>query len=97
MESHGQLSPDGRWLAYISDSAARAQNHEPRWRRDGKELFYLESALRSNRLMAVPVGVGSRGGFEADGQRFLLNVQADDAEPTLNVMSSWERAALGSR
>jgi hypothetical protein len=30
----------------------------------------------------------------ADGQRFLVNLQADDAEPTLNVISNWETAAL---
>jgi hypothetical protein len=33
----------------------------------------------------------------ADGQRFLVNVQADDAEPALNLISNWELAAVGSR
>jgi len=33
----------------------------------------------------------------ADGQRFLVNVQAGDAEPTLNVINNWEKAALGNK
>jgi hypothetical protein len=33
----------------------------------------------------------------ADGQRFLVNAQAGDAAPTLNVISNWEKAALGSK
>jgi hypothetical protein len=32
----------------------------------------------------------------ADGQRFLVNVDAGDAEPALNVITNWEKAALGS-
>jgi Tol biopolymer transport system component len=59
-EHHGQLSPDGRWMAYASDESGRweiyvrpfpAQSSrwqistkggvEPRWRNDGKELFYV--------------------------------------------------------
>jgi Tol biopolymer transport system component len=144
-ESHGQLSPDGRWLAYVSDesgqmevyvrpfpsspgrwkvSAGRGVSRDPHWRRDGKELFFVEGGTQDHRLMAVPVQSGSRGDFEpgapqplfefravgtsptnnfflyspsADGQRFLVNVQAGDAEPTLNVINNWEKAALGSK
>jgi Tol biopolymer transport system component len=68
----------------------------PRWRRDGKELFYLGA---DNQLMAVPVKVGE--GVEAgvpaalfridpaaqadydvaaDGQRFLINAAVTGAE-----------------
>jgi Tol biopolymer transport system component len=144
-ESQGQLSPDGRWLAYVSDESGRFEvyvrpfpsgpgrwkvstgqgyNREPRWRRDGKELFYLEFTLPTNRLMAVPVQSGPRGDFQAgdpqalfqfrslgilpsanaflyspgaDGQRFLVNVEAGDAEPALNVITNWEKAALASK
>jgi serine/threonine protein kinase len=52
-ENSGQVSPDGRWLAYVSDGAVFVQSFPvpdgkwqiagggfPRWRRDGKELFY---------------------------------------------------------
>jgi Tol biopolymer transport system component len=66
VETGGQFSPDGRWIAYVSDrevyvqafppSGAKWQisntgGRDPRWRKDGKELFYLASG----ELMAVPV------------------------------------------
>ncbi len=145
MESQGQLSPDGRWLAYESTesgedevyvrpfpsgpgrwkvSAGRVRSREPRWRRDGKELFYLEAGIPQQQLMVVAVRSGPRGDFQAgpprglfefrqigstptnnsflyspsaDGQRFLVHVQPGDAEATLNVVTNWEKAALGSK
>src|SRR5262249_42228748 len=67
-ESMGRFSPDGRWIAYISDESQQLEVHlrpfpgpggkqqvsiaggrEPRWRGDGKELFYLAA---DNKLMA---------------------------------------------
>jgi len=140
VESQGQLSPDGRWLAYSSNESGQSEVYvrpfpsgpgrwrvsagqdgsvQPRWRRDGKELYFLESGNARNRLMAVPVQSGPRGDFQAgapqalfefraltvattinsflygpsaDGQRFLVNVQSGVAEPTLNVMTKWERS-----
>jgi len=146
VESQGQLSPDGRWLAYTSDESGQYEVYvrpfpsgpgrwkvsagrglisgQPRWRRDGKELFFLESDLTSNRLMAVTVQSGAHGDFQAgvpqalfefrglgivpqgnsflyspsaDGQRFLAQVQPAGAEPTVNVITNWEKAALGSK
>jgi serine/threonine protein kinase/Tol biopolymer transport system component len=145
LESQGQLSPDGRWLAYTSYETGRAavyvrpfpsgagrwkistgqgDEREPRWRSDGKELFYLASASPVQRLMTVPVQSGAHGDFavgtpkalfefralgtvseanvflyspSADGQRFLATVQASDEEPTLNVITNWEKAALGGK
>jgi len=59
-EQNGQLSPDGRWLAYGSSETGRTELYvrpatanggqwpistggagSPRWRGDGKELFYV--------------------------------------------------------
>jgi len=76
----GQLSPDGRWLAYDSDETGRWEvfvqafpgpggkwrispsgGGAPRWRADGRELFY---ATLDNALMAVPIGTGGAG-FDA--------------------------------
>ena len=73
-ETHGQVSPDGKWIAYESDESgpkgteeiyiqsfptagqkirvSTAGGQQPRWRRDGLELFYLSP---DDRLMAVPV------------------------------------------
>lgn len=73
-EQQGRFSPDGRWVAYVSDESGRSQVYaqafrqqagatgkwqvsaaggtQPRWRRDGKELFYL---TEDRKLMAVPI------------------------------------------
>jgi serine/threonine protein kinase len=74
-ETNGQISPDGKWVAYASDESgaweiyvssfpgavgkwqvSRGGGTEPRWRGDGKEIFYI--ALNGI-LMAVPVNDGS--------------------------------------
>jgi serine/threonine protein kinase len=59
-EYRGQISPDGKWMAYISDESGKPEVYvqslpvsgakwqistggaaQPRWRRDGKELFFI--------------------------------------------------------
>jgi eukaryotic-like serine/threonine-protein kinase len=71
VESHGQISPDGKWLAYYSNETGRIEVYVqpfpsgagkwqistngglfPRWRRDGRELFYL-SQNGGGKMMAV--------------------------------------------
>jgi eukaryotic-like serine/threonine-protein kinase len=70
-ETNGQISPDGKWVAYASDESgaweiyvtsfpaaagkwqvSRGGGSEPRWRGDGKEIFYISP---SGMMMAVPV------------------------------------------
>jgi Tol biopolymer transport system component len=70
------VSPDGRWLAYISQESGRWEVYiepfgrqgervrvsvngggQPRWRGDGKELFYLSL---DGALMAVSVRAGAK-------------------------------------
>jgi Tol biopolymer transport system component len=72
--SGGQVSPDGRWIAFITNQTGRSEVYvsnfpkptsrwqisstgglTPRWRRDGKELFY---ATLDGILMAVEVTPG---------------------------------------
>jgi len=141
VEAQGQLSPDGHWIAYVSDEGGQYEvyvrafpsgagktkvssnrSYEPRWSKDGKELFYMEGAPPRFKLIAVPVKVGNGPSFEAgapkplfefrtlpnitqasvfdysvtkDG-RFLINVQSESADPTLNVITNW-RKAFGER
>jgi eukaryotic-like serine/threonine-protein kinase len=73
--TNGQISPDGKWVAYASDESgswevyvtsfpgaigkwqvSRGGGTEPRWRGDGKEMFYIAP---SGMLMAVPVNAQS--------------------------------------
>ena len=80
------ISPDDRWLAYVSDETGRdevyvrpfpegsgrwlisaAGGTEPRWSRDGKELFYRNA----DTLFAVQVESRPQSGFVA-GDRTAL-------------------------
>lgn len=73
-ERIGQFSPDGRWVAYVSNQSGRHEIYvrpfpgpggqwqistaggiSPRWRADGKELFYIAPDAK---LMAVPIAIG---------------------------------------
>jgi eukaryotic-like serine/threonine-protein kinase len=70
----GRLSPDDRWMAFVTDESGSSEVYvmpftgvgekkristsggiSPRWRRDGKELFYV--APDSGSVMAVPVSL----------------------------------------
>jgi Tol biopolymer transport system component len=89
---------------------------QPRWRRDGKELFYLAP---DGKLMAVAVKAGP-GGFDTspprelfntgivasfldrrnqyvvtrDGQRFLVNISAEDeGSAPITVVMNWDAPA----
>jgi len=83
-ETQAQISPDGKWLAYVTGepgtdqyavnlrafgqgaqgtwrvSAPESRAAEPRWRADGKELFYLDGrAYPRHKLMAAPISLGA--------------------------------------
>ena len=81
-----------------------AGGSHPRWRRDGKELFYLSA---DDKIMAVPMrltpafqaGVpaalfpvrrGSDYDVSADGQRFLVNSYlGEESTPSLTLIVEW--------
>jgi Tol biopolymer transport system component/predicted Ser/Thr protein kinase len=84
-ERHGQVSPDGRWLAYMSRATGINEIYiaglspsagkwavssgggtVPRWRADGRELYYLSAG----RMMAVDVA--TRGAALAIGESVPL-------------------------
>ena len=106
-ETEARFSPDGQFLAYVSDESGRSEVYvrrfpdgcgkrqisanggsQPSWRRDGKELFYVEGdtlisvavATRpdfsiggSQRLVKNPYLAGFAGYVASvDGQRFLV-------------------------
>ena len=96
-EQQAQLSPDNRWIAYISNETGRWEVYvrsfpnlgdlhqisesggtQPRWRRDGKELFYLAG---DHTLMAVDLGRGATIRPAAPRPLFQLSV-AHSGVPT---------------
>ena len=132
-ERSGQFSPDGHWIAYISDesgsdeiyvrefSSGSAQGSGdaagkwliskgggtyPRWRGDGKELFYVASGgkLTSVDISAKPVfqAGAPRPLFQLppgfigsevtpDGGRFLIGVPAAlSASVPFTVLLNWQ-------
>jgi eukaryotic-like serine/threonine-protein kinase len=79
-QSNGQISPDGKWVAYASDESgnweiyvttfpggvgkwqvSRGGGTEPRWRGDGKEIFYLGPTGTMTAVAVSTVGTFSTG------------------------------------
>jgi Tol biopolymer transport system component len=71
-DMYPQVSPDGRWIAFVSTESGRSEVHvrafpsgsarrrvsdgiQPRWRGDGRELFYLSglSGAGGGQVMSV--------------------------------------------
>jgi Tol biopolymer transport system component len=99
-EFHARFSPDGRWIAYVSNESGRDEVYVmpftmpaegatapaaagdrvrvstaggilPRWRRDGRELFYLSSDLQ---LMVAAVDPsGAHFGLKSVDALFSLH------------------------
>jgi Tol biopolymer transport system component len=95
-EREARFSPDGRWMAYLSDETGRqevyvqpipvsgakwqistAGGFQPRWRADGKELFFLGA---DRKLMAVVVRAGSS--FDAGVPAALFETRIPAPLPT---------------
>ncbi len=111
----GQLSPDGRWLAYTTNASglfqvmvqpfapafekplaakwqiSTAGGAQPRWRGDGKELYYMAP---DGKLMAVEVKA-MRESFEHGTPRALFRSRAD--APTGAVSWSYVPSPDGNR
>ncbi len=87
----GQISPEGKWLAYQSTETGRSEVYVqpfpsgagkwqistnggllPRWRRDGRELFY-PTQLSGGKMMAVDIK-SSGSTFEAGSPKELFDL-----------------------
>lgn len=132
IEYEGRFSPNGRWVAYVSNRSgqkevyvrafqsdvgngpdntggnvlvSRGGGSAPRWRGDGRELFYLAP---NGKMMSVDVNAGQQfdvgaptplfqtppgaivGDVSADGKRFLLVTPVGpSASAPFTVVLNW--------
>jgi serine/threonine protein kinase len=104
-ESQGQFSPDGKWLAYVSDETGRGEVYirafpagsavwrvsvgggaEPRWRSDGKELYFVSRVIPSQGgVMAVSVEPDGRNGLRTGPPAKLFDIRAPMWVPAMNL------------
>lgn len=80
----GRFSPDGRFIAYVSNESGRYQVYvqgfpnatgrwqistnsglHPRWRRDGKELYFMSGNAGAADVMAADIAISSDGAVKA--------------------------------
>jgi hypothetical protein len=110
-EIQGQPSPDGRWIAYVSNESGRynvyvrslsgegkwpvtaAGGLEPKWRGDGKELFYLAS---DRSLMAVTVN-GRGSTFQVGTATRLFETRLSTLPNTSYTRNQYDVTADGQR
>ncbi|HTM25650.1 MAG TPA: protein kinase [Vicinamibacterales bacterium] len=108
-ETSGRISPDGHWMAYVSDESGAPEvyvtsypnargkwsisahgGNAPKWRRDGKELFFVAP---NRQLIAVPVNVGNASAaFDAGPSKVLFDVPKLEFGAT-GLFSEWQYAA----
>jgi len=117
-ENNAVFSPDGKWLAFLSDESGQAELYMQaldysddslrvsgerflisrqgaqclRWRKDGKELYYLGS---DGRVYAVPLHFRSAG-VHAGLPEALFTIDAE-ARSTIHSVVSFDVSADGSR
>ena len=108
--AEGMFSPDGHWLAYtdnpgdifvqsFSSPGGKTQistngGAQPRWRGDGKEIFYI---AHDKKLMAVPVRPGIK--FIADAPHVLFQTRITGARFSYfqyDVTSNGQRFLINS-
>jgi len=98
-QSDGRLSPNGQWLAFVSDESGNPEVYvqsfpnaagrltvssdsgrraasRPKWRGDGRELFYLRGAS----IVGVPVTGGATFSFGKPTSLFNVSVTSSSAD-----------------
>ena len=117
-EYNAVFSPDGKWLAFLSDESGKAELYLQsldysddsirvagerhlissqgaqcvRWRKDGKELYYLGS---DGRVFAVTMDFHSKA-VRAGRPQALFTIDAE-ARSTVHSVVSFDVSADGSR
>jgi serine/threonine protein kinase len=108
-ETYGEFSPDGQWLAYVSNESAASEvyvtafpsgqgktrvssngGNFPRWRGDGRELYYLSA---DNTMMVAAVSV-SASGFQVGASTALFQTTVKPGPGTPYIVSQDGRRFL---
>jgi Tol biopolymer transport system component len=114
-ENYAEVSPDGRWIAYVSDKnevgrpdvfvaafpsgageklVSPSGGDVPKWRRDGRELFYLTP---DRMLMAVAVRAAGDA-IDVDAPKPLFQTEADRGPgPQFLVTHDGQRFLVNTR
>jgi Tol biopolymer transport system component len=109
-EQQGRFSPDGKWIAYVSNESGTPEVYvqsfpssggkwlvstgggvTPRWRRDGKELFYLAP---DRKIMSLDVRTGGTT-FEYGSAKALFEAPVDAVSTT--ATNRYDVSADGQR
>jgi eukaryotic-like serine/threonine-protein kinase len=104
----GVFSPDGRWIAYVSNESGRPEVYVqelagaggkwqvsvnggslPRWRADGKELFFQST---DQSILAVPIHAGET--FQAGAPVTLFRIPLVTGQ---YILRAWTPTADGQR
>ena len=112
-EHLARFSPDGRWLAYVSDESGtnevyvvafpiagtklRVSTHggsDPRWRGDGRELFYYAG---DRRLMTAGVTLGATLEINAPEPLFAGSSGSTDMARNFGYETSYDVTRDGQR
>ncbi len=91
-EMRPRISPDGQWIAYVSNESGRDEVYvqsfpklgnkiavstgggsEPRWSRDGRELYYLSE--RAGKLVLVAVSITTEPTFHVSAPTPLREIE----------------------
>jgi Tol biopolymer transport system component len=113
-ESHGQVSPDGKWFAYQSSETGQMEiyvrpfpngdgkwqisaggGYWPRWRRDSKELFYVDKTV-GGKLVAVEIKTASAT-LGTASPKILFDFNTNGALPHSFVYHTYSVSADGQR
>ncbi len=111
-ESQAQFSPQGKWVAYVSEESGGPQIYvqsfptltskwqvstdggtQPRWSRDGTELFYLAP---DRNLMALRVKTGNTFERDTPQKLFQTTLNLTDFAHTYAVAADGKRFLLNT-
>jgi serine/threonine protein kinase len=108
-EKEGQVSPNGKWIAYSSDESGRPDLYitrfpsmtgrwqvsstggggsQPRWRRDGREIFFLSA---DRKMMSAAIGESGNDLFLQSPQPLFQTRARYTGERSYDVSADGQR------